>query len=129
MKFLAACLMIFLIANAFSADGWYAWRQGYEKCRDDVQNKLWICREDYVNNFCYGKERVWRASKREQLMFDRNREWVWFDRDLIAVRNLNSKCEYHGWARFKLVDGSWKWQCYFNNREREDAACKGFTKR
>jgi hypothetical protein len=48
---------------------------------------------------------------------------------LIAVRNLNSKCEYHGWSRFKLVDGSWVWKCFQNNREAEDAGCKGFTKR
>jgi hypothetical protein len=126
-------LAILLLAGAAFAQsassGWYAWRNGYEKCRDDVANGLWICREDYVNNFCFGKERVWKSQAREKHVYDRNAERIWFDRTLIAVRNLNAKCEYHGWSRFKIADGSWKWQCYVVNKEMEDSACKGFRKR
>jgi hypothetical protein len=112
-----------------ASGGWYAWRDGYEKCRDDVVNGHWICREDYVKDFCYGKERVWLSQVREKLLYDRNYTKVWIDRRLIAVRNLNHKCEYHGWSKFKMEDGTWKWQCYQNNREMEEPACKGFTKR
>ncbi|MDR0518076.1 MAG: hypothetical protein LBH25_13645 [Fibromonadaceae bacterium] len=137
MKAFLLTILIFLHA-AFAqapvvgAPGeWYSWRNGYELCKDDLVNGHWICREDYVKekNFCYGKERVWLSQARERLLYDRNEERLWFDRRLVAVRNLSRRCEYHGWARYLQANGTWKWQCYIKNREMEDKACKGFTKR
>ncbi|MDR2732658.1 MAG: hypothetical protein LBB36_05510 [Fibromonadaceae bacterium] len=115
--------------NAFSA-GWYVRTAGYEKCMDTEDGFL-VCREDYIveKNYCYGKERTWSGHSRKKPMYDRNQERVWFDRVLIAVRNLNHRCEYHGWTRLKLADGTWVWKCYLNNREMQDSNCKGFTKR
>jgi len=121
-----ALLMLILAASAFSAD-WYA-KKGYEKCMNTDEGFL-VCREDYVNNYCYGKERTWSNHNRGMTWYDRGEERMWFDRKLIAVRNLNHKCEYHGWSKFKLIDGSWIWQCYLNNREVKDEDCKGFWRR
>jgi hypothetical protein len=118
--------MAVFAANAAFAQ-WYS-TTGYEKCMDTADG-LWICREDYVNNFCYGKERTWINNKRERVFLNRGETMLWYDRYLVAVRNLNYKCEYHGWSRFRLADGSWGWKCYQNNREAEDSSCKGFTKR
>jgi len=101
-------LVIFAV-NVFSAD-WYGRGNSYEKCMN-MEGGILVCREDYVKDYCYGKERVWQGRK------------------LIAVRNLNSKCENNGWARFRLPDGTWMWKCYRNNREMQDADCKGFRKR
>lgn len=119
-------IILFFMSNAFAQ--WYAKGKGYEKCMNTADGFL-VCREDYVNDFCYGKERTWSNHVRERMWYDRDVEKAWFDRKLIAVRNLNSKCEYHGWSKFKLINDTWVWQCYLNNSEREDSACKGFTKR
>ncbi|MDR2580143.1 MAG: hypothetical protein LBC85_04020 [Fibromonadaceae bacterium] len=114
-------------ANAFSA-GWYAVGKAHEKCLD-IKDGFLVCRENYVNDFCYGKERAWLNNKREKTWLDRGEEKTWFDRKLVSVRNLNHKCEYHGWAKYKLADGKWEWKCYINNREAQDSDCKGFRKR
>jgi hypothetical protein len=104
---------VVLAANVFSAD-WYARGKGHEKCMN-LEDGIQICREIFTNNdtYCYGKERV----------------WIWPERRLVSVRNLNHKCEHHGWAKFLMSDGKWVWKCYLNNREMEDSACKGFSKR
>jgi len=120
-------IAIFLATSAFAAD-WYAKGEGYEKCMN-TEDGLLICREDYVNNFCYGKERVWLNNIRRMVMYDRGEERQWYDQTLIAVRNLNYKCEYHGWSKLKLADGKWTWQCYLNNRATKDEDCKGFGKK
>jgi hypothetical protein len=105
--------MLFFVAvfavSAFSAD-WYARGNAYEKCMY-MEDGILVCRENYVRDYCYGKEKAWLGRK------------------LISVRNLNHKCEYNGWTRFRLVDDTWIWKCYLNNREMEDSACKGFRKR
>jgi hypothetical protein len=119
-------LTIILAANAFAAN-WNA-KGKYEKCME-TEDGFFICRENFVNNFCYGKERIWINHRREKPFLDRNEEKVWYNRTLVAVRNLNSKCEYHGWSKFKHTDGTWGWKCYLNNREMQDSSCKGFTKR
>jgi len=105
-------LFLILAANAFSAE-WYARGKAHEKCMN-LESGVLVCREIFTKNntYCYGKERAWLE-----------------DRRLISVRNLNHKCEYHGWAKFRLVDGTWMWKCYLNNREMQDADCKGFWKR
>jgi len=120
-------LTIFLAASAFAAD-WYVNGKGYEKCMNTADGFL-ICREDYVNNFCYGKERMWINSRRVMTWYDRDEERIWYDRKLVAVRNLNNKCEYHGWSKFKIANNKWVWQCYLNNRAMKDEDCKGFGKR
>jgi hypothetical protein len=104
---------VVLAANAFSAE-WYAHGKGYEKC-SNLDGGVQVCREIFTNNdtYCYGKERVWIQPYRK----------------LISVINLNHKCQHHGWAKFRLVDGTWLWKCYLNDREMEDTACKGFSKR
>ena len=101
--------IIVFATNAFSAE-WYAKGKGYEKCMKTEDGFL-VCREDYVNDFCYGKERIW------------------LERKLVAARILNYKCEYHGWSRFRLVNDKWAWQCYLNSKEAKDEDCKGFRKR
>ena len=126
-KISTVLLAIILSVNAFSAE-WYANGPGYEKCTDSEEG-FWICREDYVNDFCYGKERIWTNTHRNMRMYDRGEERVWLKRNLVAVRNLNSKCEYDGWSKFKLADGKWRWQCYRNNREMKDEDCVGFGKK
>lgn len=120
---------LLLAVNSFAAE-WYASGNGTEKCFGP-ENGILICREVYKDkeNYCYGKERVWSGFTREKPMFDRNRRSGWFDKNLIFAGNLNYKCEYHGWARFRVKDGFWEWKCYLNNREAKDADCKGFTKR
>jgi hypothetical protein len=118
--------IIALTVSAFCQD-WYEMGVGYEKCR--VENRFLICREDYVNDFCYGKERVWTNNGRGRVWYHLGEEREWFNRKLLAVRNLNSKCEYNGWSRFLTADGKWVWQCYRNNREMSDADCKGYLKR
>lgn len=95
----------------------------------NAENGFLICREDYVKDFCYGKERTWINKPREKPFLDRNEQKVWYDKEMVAVRNLNNKCEYHGWSKFKFTDGTWGWKCYLNNREMQDSDCKGFTKR
>lgn len=118
---------ILLVANGFAA-GWYSNGPGFEKCYGP-ENGVLVCREIYKesDNFCYGKERVWDGFIRERIMYDRNWKMGWYDKKLIFVANLSRKCEYHGWAR-RRDNGSWKWQCYINNREAKDEDCKGFTK-
>lgn len=110
--FKGCCIVLVILAvNAFSQ--WYAKGKSYEKCMNTSDGFL-VCRENYVNDFCYGKERVWTDDN---------------NRILVSVRNLNAKCEYNGWARFRLADGKWVWQCYRNNRAMQDENCKGYRKR
>jgi hypothetical protein len=125
---LGICFMFVLATNVFCAQ-WYA-KKGYEKCMF-TENGFLVCREDYVNDFCYGKERMWSGYARKKPWYDsdKNQEKAWFDKKLIAVRNLNYKCEYHGWTKYRLPDGKWAWKCYLNSREMKDDDCKGFTKR
>jgi len=119
-------ITIILAVSAFSAE-WYARGKGYEKCMD-AGNGFIICRENYVNNFCYGKERMWSNNRRTTTWYDRGVEREWFDRKLLSVRNLNHKCEYHGWSEFKLENDKWVFQCYLNNNARNEEDCKGFRK-
>ncbi|MCL2100109.1 MAG: hypothetical protein FWH22_00145 [Fibromonadales bacterium] len=120
-------ILIVLAANAFSA-GWYARGKGYEKCMNTEDGFL-ICRENFVNDFCYGKERMWTNHGRGRVWYHTGQEREWFDRKLISVRNLNHKCEYHGWSRFRVTDDKWAWQCYLNNNATQDDDCRGFRKR
>jgi len=119
---------LLLAANGFAA-GWYSNGPGTEKCYGP-ENGILVCREIFKesDNFCYGKERVWSGFIRERIMYDRNWKMGWYDKKLIFVANLSRKCEYHGWARRRLENGTWQWQCYINNREAKDEDCKGFTK-
>jgi len=65
-------LIFILAANAFSA-GWYAKGKGYEKCMDTADGFL-VCRENYVNNYCYGKERMWINNVRNMTWYHRDEE-------------------------------------------------------
>ncbi|MCL2284724.1 MAG: hypothetical protein FWC26_15520 [Fibromonadales bacterium] len=122
----AVVLATILAASVFAGE-WYAKGKSYEKCME-LETGFLICRENYVNNFCYGKERVWTNYIRRKPMYDRGEEREWFERKLVAVMKLNNKCEYHGWSKFKQADDKWAWQCYINNRPVKDEDCKGFWK-